>query len=300
MAAAVKRTGARIVHAHNLHPTLGWRALAAAKAEGARVVLHLHQYRLVCAVGTCFTHGEECTRCHGRNTLPGLVRGCRGGLGESVAYAYGIARQQQRLVELADKVIVPSEFARRRLLELGAPLRDADVHVLAPPLREFAQQSQAASGRHALLVARLAPEKGIEIAIDACERARIPLVIAGGGRAPADRPGVRFAGQLDDDQLRELRESASLALQPTLSAETFGLAAAESMAAGLPVVGSRIGALPELLPAEGLVPPGDAIALAAVAQRLNGDQAAGERALHRVRARCSPNSLAASLAHIYS
>src|SRR3954468_11836106 len=76
---AVRRAGARVVHAHNVNPTLGWRALAAARAAGARVVLHLHNYRLVCAVGTCFTHGEDCTRCHGRNTLPGVALNCRGG-----------------------------------------------------------------------------------------------------------------------------------------------------------------------------------------------------------------------------
>ncbi len=50
---AVRRTGARVVHAHNLQPAFGWRALAAARAAGARTVLTLHQYRLVCAVGTC-------------------------------------------------------------------------------------------------------------------------------------------------------------------------------------------------------------------------------------------------------
>src|SRR4051812_16412219 len=77
--AAVRRTGARVVHAHNLLPGLGWRALAAARGAGARVVLHLHQYRLVCAVGTCFTRGEDCTRCHGRNTAPGVRLNCRGG-----------------------------------------------------------------------------------------------------------------------------------------------------------------------------------------------------------------------------
>src|SRR5206468_3576759 len=72
VAAAVRRTGARVVHAHNLNPSLGWRALAAARAAGARTVLHLHNYRLVCAVGTCFTRGADCTRCHGANTLPGV------------------------------------------------------------------------------------------------------------------------------------------------------------------------------------------------------------------------------------
>ena len=85
---AVRRTGARVVHAHNVNPTLGWRALAAAREAGARVVLHLHNYRLVCAVGTCFTRGEDCTRCHGRNTLPGVALNCRGGsIAESAAYA---------------------------------------------------------------------------------------------------------------------------------------------------------------------------------------------------------------------
>ena len=59
VAAAVRRSGARIVHAHNVNPSFGWRALAAARAAGARVVLHLHNYRLVCAVGTCFTHGAD-------------------------------------------------------------------------------------------------------------------------------------------------------------------------------------------------------------------------------------------------
>ena len=62
VARAVRRTGARVVHAHNLHPTLGWRALAAARAAGARVVLHLHNYRLVCAVGTCFSARRRTAR----------------------------------------------------------------------------------------------------------------------------------------------------------------------------------------------------------------------------------------------
>ena len=48
---AVRRSGARVVHAHNVWPAFGWRALAAAREAGARVVLHLHNYRLVCAVG---------------------------------------------------------------------------------------------------------------------------------------------------------------------------------------------------------------------------------------------------------
>src|SRR5947199_8626632 len=97
VARAVRRTRARVVHAHHLNPAFGWRALAAAREAGARVVLHLHQYRLVCAVGVCFTDGAECTRCHGRNTLPGVVHRCRGSLVEAGVYAAGLALWQRRL-----------------------------------------------------------------------------------------------------------------------------------------------------------------------------------------------------------
>src|SRR6476646_6608486 len=92
VAAAVRRTGARIVHAHNVNPTFGWRALAAARAAGARVVLHLHNYRLVCAVGTCFnSHGEDCTRCQGRNTWPGVRLNCRDTGPEAAVYGAALS-----------------------------------------------------------------------------------------------------------------------------------------------------------------------------------------------------------------
>jgi len=305
VARAVRLTGARVVHAHNVHPTLGWRALAAARAAGARVVLHLHQYRLVCAIGVCFTRGAECTRCHGRNTLPGVRLNCRSSLPEAVAYSASLALWQLRLVEQADVVVVPSVFARERLRALGAPLDWERVHVLAPPVRTLVGASGVVSGSYALVVSRLAPEKGVDVAIDACRVAGVPLVVAGDGpelqalQGQAGDGEVRFVGHVDDAKLAELRASAAIALAPSRSAETFGLAAAEAMAMGLPVAGSRVGALPELLDEEGLVPPGDVDALARAIARLAGDRAAGERGLERVRALCAPDVVAGTLAEVY-
>src|SRR3954451_2855586 len=180
VARAVERTRARVVHAHNLHPTYGWRALAAARAAGARVVLHLHNYRLVCAVGTCFTDGEDCTRCHGRDTRPGVRHNCRGSLPEAVVYAVALATSQQRLAESADAFVVPSAFALGRLRELGAPVGDK-VHVIPSVQRSFAERSHAAEGRFALVAARLSPEKGVADAIAACRAAGVPLVVGGDG-----------------------------------------------------------------------------------------------------------------------
>ena len=86
-----------------------------------------------------------------------------------------------------------------------------------------------------------------------------------------------------------------MAVVPSRSAETFGLAAAEAMAAGLPVAASRIGALPELVPGDWLAPAGDSQALAEVIGRLRGDREAGERAIARVREVAAPDVAARAL-----
>jgi glycosyltransferase involved in cell wall biosynthesis len=297
--AAVRRTKARIVHAHNLNPSLGPRALAAARAAGARVVLHLHNYRLVCAVGTCFnSRGEDCTRCQGANTLPGVRLNCRGTGAEAVAYAAGLALHQRAVTRHADVIVVPSRAAARRLEALSAPVHD--VHVVGHVVRDFAERSAAADGTYALVASRLAPEKGIETAIEACALAGVELVVAGDGPHPLPRDKARFAGHVGDQELRRLRAGAALAIVPSRSAETFGLAAAEAMAAGVPVVASGIGALPELVEPDGLVAPGDAHALAAAIKRRFADGAAGERAIAAARLATAPAVVAPQLADAYA
>ncbi|HWE12906.1 MAG TPA: glycosyltransferase family 4 protein [Solirubrobacteraceae bacterium] len=316
VARAVRHTRARVVHAHNLHPTYGWRALAAARGAGAAIVLHLHQYRMVCAIGVCFRDGHECTRCHGRNTLPGVLLNCRGGsAGEAIAYGAGLALWQRRIAAHVDTFVVPSRFAQARLRDLGAPV--AASIVLRHPMRELAAEPTATPGGHALITSRLVPEKGIEVAIKACRIAGVPLVVAGDGperdrlarhrdhselwREQSHRHAqdVTFVGQVPPSQLPQLRRGAALALVPSLVAENLPMAAAEAMAAGLPVAGSRVGGLPELVPEIWLATPGDATELAAVITGITADRTAGARALARAREVTSPEVIAPALAAVY-
>lgn len=328
VAAAVRRTGARVVHAHNVNPSLGWRALRAARDAGARVVLHLHNYRLVCAVGTCFTRGEDCTRCHGRNTWPGVRLNCRGGSRvEAMTYGAALALWQRRLAGAADAFVVPSAFALGRLRELGAPV-DERARVIPSVQRELAPRSTAGAGRFALAAGRLSPEKGFADAIAACAAAGVPLVIAGDGPARAElerraaalphatagpdrtraepangdpaRIAVHFAGRIPPAELAALRREAAVAIVPSRYEEILPLAALEAMAAGLPVVAARAGGLAELVPEEGLYPPGDVSALADRVRALWRDEPAGERALGVVRERCAPEVIARALAEVYA
>ena len=306
VAAAVRRTRARVVHAHNVNPSLGWRALAAAREAGARVVLHLHNYRLVCAVATCFnSRGEDCTRCQGRDTRPGVRLNCRRSVPESAVYATALALWQRRIVEQADAIVVPSAFAIERLQTLRAPLGDTPTHVVAQVQRSFAPASAAARGEHALVAARLSREKGVDTAVEACTRAGVPLVVAGDGpdaEAVRARAGdrVRFVGQVSAAEVAELRARAALAIVPSRCAEVMPLAAVEAMAAGVPVVATTMGGLPELVAEDAaLVPRDDAVEMAAAALARYGDADAGERGLRRVRERSAPEAVASRLAAVY-
>ncbi|MCK9248235.1 MAG: glycosyltransferase family 4 protein [Solirubrobacteraceae bacterium] len=311
VAREVDRTGARIVHAHNVHPTFGVRALRAARDAGATVVLQLHNYRLVCAVGTCVRDGDDCTACHGRDLRPGLRHRCRGGRAEATAYAVGLARQQAGLLAAADLVVVPSDAALERLRTLGVDLPDDRVAVVGHPVDAGPRPADGAdrvrSGGPAVVAGRLAPEKGADVAIAAARITGRDLVVANVGpdeaalrTAAADLPHVRFVGRLAPDELEALRASASVELVPSLAHETFGLAAAEAMLRGLPVVASDVGALRELVPDDARVPAGDPVALAAAWVRVAADPGAADRQRDRAAARTDPTVLATRLAAAYA
>jgi glycosyltransferase involved in cell wall biosynthesis len=293
------------VHAHNLTPSFGWRALAAAHEAGARTVLHLHNYRLVCAQGLCFTRGADCTRCHGRDTRPGVRLNCRGASrAEAAVYAAGISLWQRRLAQATDAFVVPSAFALERLHALGAPIGDR-AHVIPSVQRDIAERSTALHGRHILAAGRLSPEKGFADAIAAARDAGLPLVVAGHGpqlselRALAADADVTFTGALPPDQLAALRADAAVAVVPSRFAEILPLAALEAMAAGLPVVASDAGGLSELVLDEGRYPLGDVTALAARLRALWANADAGERALAVARELLGPEAIAEQIRTLY-
>src|SRR3954466_16399938 len=144
VADAVRELGADIVHVHNMNPLFGPRALQAARDAGARVILHLHNFRLFCSIATCFRDGAPCFRCRGRFTLPAVLLNCRGSLPESAAYASALALHQRAVLNAVDRVVTPSNYARGQLARLGLPAER--VAVLPNYVPAMADRSIAGEG----------------------------------------------------------------------------------------------------------------------------------------------------------
>ncbi len=309
VADAVRAHRADVVHAHNLHPLLGWRALAAARAAGARTVLHLHNYRLVCAIGVAYRDGEPCHACHGRDTRPGVRHGCRGSLGEAVVYAAGLARQQPQLLAQADALVAVSGAHAARLAGFGIPRER--MSVLYNGVRAIGETTYAAAGTYALVASRLVEEKGVETALRAASAAGVPLRVAGTGpdeprlRALAAELGgdVRFLGQLDAEGVAHERRGAALLLAPSRCEEPCPMSVVEALADGLPVLVSDRGGLPELAGAGAALPAGDISAWVAALRELWEQPALratrGVEALVRARERHAPDVVYAGLQRIY-
>lgn len=109
-----------------------------------------------------------------------------------------------------------------------------------------------------LYLGRIAPEKGTHLAIEAALAAGIPLVIAGRSyqkdgywhneiEKRIDSKNIRYVGEADFQQKKELLANAKALIFPTQADETFGLSMIEAMACGTPVIGWANGAVPEVI-----------------------------------------------------
>jgi glycosyltransferase involved in cell wall biosynthesis len=193
-------------------------------------------------------------------TLPAPVQGL----------AVGCVRASERLiVRRAAASVVLSEFSRAELgaLDSAAGAR-AQLVAGGVDLQRFAPgpalDDRWAAGAAPLLFCarRLTPRTGVAELLTAMVQIRsafpgVRLAIAGAGRmqelldAQCTALGladcVRFLGRISDDALPRWYRAADLVILPTQELEGFGLATAEALACGTPVLGTPIGATPEIL-----------------------------------------------------
>ena len=244
----LRRDRPDLIHVHELYPLISPWILPCCERAGIPVVMSSVDFRLSCPIATHYTSGEACDRCTGGREYMCVVRNCRANLAESVAYALrnASARRFGLFDRVVDRFIAVSEYLRDFLVAKQgiAPERVAvNYCAIAIPPQEVADPTQ---GAYVGFAGRFAPEKGVEVMVEACRLAGLPMRFAGDAAAhPAVRPedDASFFMTRSPADLADFYRGARVIVVPSIWTETFGIVAAEAMSHGIPVVASRLGAL---------------------------------------------------------
>jgi glycosyltransferase involved in cell wall biosynthesis len=125
-----------------------------------------------------------------------------------------------------------------------------DSRIIYPPVdtKQYHPVDAAQKGDYYLVLSRLLPYKRIDVAIEACNRLGLPLMVAGEGRderrlRQLAGPTVRFLGRVSDEEAAQLLARARALI--LAAEEDFGLTPVEAMAAGTPVIAYRGGGATE-------------------------------------------------------
>lgn len=272
VANAIERYRPDIMHVHNTFPLLSPSIYGAAQQRGVAVLQTLHNFRLVCPNALLLRDGRHCELCLDKIVKwPGIMHACyrdsraASALSASVGMAHRLTAIRNRTV---DRYLALTPFSARRFVAGGFATDQLDIcpPVVREPLAPAPVPPIPRKG--GLFVGRLAQEKGVECLVQAWHGVPYPLTIIGDGPLADDLkraapPQARFLGWQPPEVVSFHMHRAALLAFPSLCYESFGFAAAEAMAHGLPVLAATGGSVEETLE-EGrtgaLAPPGDAAA----------------------------------------
>lgn len=151
-----------------------------------------------------------------------------------------------RVLRAARRLIAISEFTKSEVVALVGIDPDRIAVIGVPPRDSISAEGTAADGEYVLAVGTLEPRKNLARAAEAARRAGVELRAAGArGWGDMTMNGIRWLGEVDDDELARLYRGARALVYPSRY-EGFGIPILEAMQAGTPVVTSRGGATEEV------------------------------------------------------
>ena len=245
-----------VIHVHNVF-SVALAVLHHLGTCGIPVLQTVHDFQLLCPNSWC-VRGDG-SPCPGGAGAQCFQHRCQENYPYD-AWAVLLSALRQQLQSASTRIAVaPSAYLTERLRANGWP----DVrHV--PYFVDF--QCPTRTGPRAsnelLYVGRLEPEKGLKVLLTAMVGIRrvlpeVRLTLIGGGslldelRGLADRlrlgASVRFLAKLPRTEIAAHYASATLCILPSIWSENSPLVAYECLRSGLPIVGSRLGGIPELV-----------------------------------------------------
>ena len=317
LAALLEQERPDVLHLHNPYPLLSPWVIRTAHAHGVPVVQTVHNYRQVCSSGLYFRDGHNCTDCRGKLLgWPAVRHKCyRGSAAQSALMATTLAvhRPTWRSV---DQFIALTDRIAAHLRDYGIP----DERITIKPNCLPDPGDPLPLGEGFLYAARLSPEKGLALLLDAWQRhpdgALGPLRIAGEGdlrplaeKVAAERSDVTYLGALDRTEMDRERTAAAVVVAVPTWNDVLPTVILEALAAGRPVLGTAVGGIPYLLGVDespsaeiaGWLAQPEAAALAAALPIARAEAVArGPLARARYRQFFHPEVLTARLIDIYT
>jgi glycosyltransferase involved in cell wall biosynthesis len=297
-----------ILHLHNPYPLISPWIVRTAHAHGLPVIQTVHNYRQVCAPGLYFRDGHICHDCRGRAfALPAVVHSCyRGSKAQSAIMATTLAvhRGTWRSV---DRYLALTDHIAAHLRDFGIP----GERITVKPNAVDDPGPPAPIGSGFLFASRLSAEKGLDLVLEAWSRrpesALGTLRIAGDGplrsvaeAAAASRSDVVYLGpQNRAGVLAAMRDTAVVIAASTWD-DVLPTVVIEALAAGRPVLGTRLGGIPYLVGEAGWLVPADVDGLsAALPVAASGAAGLAQAARSRYESTFTPELLTKRLVDTY-
>lgn len=247
-----------VVHLHNVHSYLSPAMAQWAHEKGARVVWTLHDYKLLCPAYSCLNQGHPCEMCYSHKWKVVKERCFKQSLPASIlAWIEALKWNRAWIERNVDAFVCPSQFMRLQMLKGGfsAEKLHTVCNFIDPVKAEaLRRNSEVKKDDYYAYIGRLSAEKGVETLLKAASRLPFKLKVAGNGPLmPRFKElygtcgNIEFLGQLDAVQVSGLQRKALMVVQPSECYENNPLSVIESLCAGTPVIGSRIGGIPELI-----------------------------------------------------
>ena len=283
--------GFDVVHFHNAS-LIGPTALG----YGRAVKLYTtHEHWLVCPTHVLWRFNRE--PCTGRRCLECVLKA---GRPPQLWRSMGLLERSLRHV---DAFIAPSRFTREKHLEFGLKVDAPIVHIpnfLPPPTPRPPMDARPHEAPYFLFAGRLERIKGAHVLVEAFREYRAAdLLVAGLGhdepwlRSMAQQaPNIRFLGAVPYADLERFIRHAVAVVVPSVGYEVFPTVVLEAFAQGTPVIGHRLGPLPEMLDGTGGLTYGShaelIAALDAVRSSPERRECLGRMALETYRAHWTP------------
>ncbi|WP_023638860.1 glycosyltransferase family 4 protein [Dickeya zeae] len=301
-----------IVHFHNIYHQLTPSLISVARESGCKTVLTAHDYKMICPSYTMLRDGSVCDACVTGSVFNAFKYRCQqGSASKSLLLSLeagwqAIARHYQQL----DAIISPSEFLRGQLLR---KLPHSRIDVIVNGINDDLPLEADEDDGYFLFIGRLSREKGVATLARAHQQMKnnMPLKIVGNGplydELVAQFPDAEFLGyKQQGEELNRLIKRARAVVVPSEYYENCSMSVLESMAFAKPVVGGRIGGIPEQIrdKVDGILfEPGNVQALAEILDylALNPQQAKdmGRNARQRLSEKYSLNKHTAALLALY-